>query len=72
MATHHRGAGQPFDRDPTPQEQDTDILSDHHHKDMDNFMNMKHENHTTLKALSRDLDDLHTELRLLEVSLQKP
>ena len=37
MATHHWGAGQPSDRDPTPHEQSTDIPSDHHHEDMDNF-----------------------------------
>ena len=58
MATHPRGAGQPLDRDPTPQEQGTDILNDYHHKDMDNFENVGYETHTTLKALSIDLDDL--------------
>ena len=26
---------------------------------MDNFENVEHENHTTLKALTRNLDDLH-------------
>ena len=57
MATHHRGAGQPSDRDPTLPEQDTDIPSDHL-KDIDNFENVEHENHTTLKALTRNLDDL--------------
>ena len=58
MATHHRGTGQPLDRDPTPHEQGNDILSDYHHEDMDNFENVEHENDTTLKALTRDLDDL--------------
>ena len=58
MATHHGGAGQPLDRDPTPQEQGTDIPNDYHHEDMDNFKNVEHETHTTLKALTRDLDDL--------------
>ena len=58
MATHHRGAGQPLDRDPTPQEQGTDVLNDYHHENMDNFENVEHETHTTLKALTRDLDDL--------------
>ena len=58
MATHCGGAGQPFDRDPPPYGQGTDILSDHHHEDMDNFQNVKHETHSTLKALTRDLDDL--------------
>ena len=37
MATPHGGAGQPLDRDPTPHEQGTDILSNYHHEDMDNF-----------------------------------
>ena len=46
MATHHRDAGQPLDKDITLYEQDTYILSDYHHKDMDNFENMEHENHT--------------------------
>ena len=58
MATHHRGKGQPLDRDTTQHGQDTDILSDYHHEDMDNFENVEYENHTTLKALTRDLDDL--------------
>ena len=40
MATHHRDAGQPLVRDPTPHEQGTDILSDYHHEDMDNFENV--------------------------------
>ena len=57
MATHHRGAGQPSDRDPNLPEQDTDTPSDHL-EDIDNFENVKHENHTTLKALTRNLDDL--------------
>ena len=58
MATCHRGAGQPLDKDTTPHEQGTDILSDYHHEDMDNLRNVEHQNHTTLKALTRDLDDL--------------
>ena len=58
MATHHRGTGQPLDRDPTPHAQGTDIPSDYHHEDTYNFENVEHENHTTLKALSWDLDDL--------------
>ena len=52
MVSHHRGAGQPFDRDPTPHEQGTDIPSDPHHEDMDNFENVEHETHTTLKVLT--------------------
>ena len=57
MATHNGGAGQPLDRDPNLHEQGTGIPSDHL-EDMDNFENVEHENHTTLKALARNLDDL--------------
>ena len=52
MATYHRGAGQPLDRDITPHEQDIDIPNDYHHENMDNFENVEQENHTTLKALT--------------------
>ena len=58
MATHHRGAGEPMGRDSTPHEHSTDALSDYNHEDMDNFKNVEQENHTTLKALTRNLDDL--------------
>ena len=57
MATCHRGTGQPSDRDPNLPEQGTDIPNDHL-EDMDNFENVEQENHTTLKALTRNLDDL--------------
>ena len=57
MSTHHGFAGQPLGRDPNLPEQGTDILSDHL-EDMDNFENVEHENHTTLKVLTRNLDDL--------------
>ena len=56
-STGHRGAGQPLDRDPNLPEQGTDILSNHL-EDTDNFGNVDHENLTTLKALTRNLDDL--------------
>ena len=58
MATLYRGTGQPLDKNPTPQEQGTDILNDYHHEDMDSFKNVEHETCTTLKALTRDIDDL--------------
>ena len=58
MATCHRGAVEPLDRDSVPHEHGTDAPSDYNHEDMDNFANVEHENHTTLKALIRDLDDL--------------
>ena len=57
MATHHGGAGQPSGRDPNLPEQGTDIPNNHL-EDMDNFENVEQENHTTLKALTRNLDDL--------------
>ena len=57
MATHHRGAGQPSDRDPNLPEQDANIPSDHL-EDIDNFENVEHKNHTTLKPLTRNLDNL--------------
>ena len=57
MATYLGGAGHPSDRDPNLPEQDTDIPSDHL-EDIDNFENVEHESHTTLKALTRNLDNL--------------
>ena len=58
MGTHHRDTGQSLDRDPIPHEQGTHALSDYNHEDMENFENVEHENHITLKALPRNLDDL--------------
>ena len=46
MATHHRGTGQPLERDPNPQEQDTDTPDDYLHEDLDGFENVENENHT--------------------------
>ena len=60
------GAGLPLDRNPTPHEQGTDILSNHPHEDMYNFKNVEHENHTTLKALARDLDELQHRVETTE------
>ena len=37
---------------PCPQEQDNDIPTENYEKDMDNFENVEHENHTTLKTLT--------------------
>ena len=48
----------PWRRTLTPHEQDNDIPKEYHHEDMDNFENVKHENHTTLKTLTRELDNL--------------
>ena len=41
MATHHRSAGQPSDRDLNLPEQGIDTPSDHL-EDMDNFENVEH------------------------------
>ena len=57
MATHHGGAGHPSHRDPNLPEQDTNIPSNHL-EDIDNFKNVEYENHTTMKALTRNLNDL--------------
>ena len=59
MATHHRDAGQPLDRDTAQHWQDTDIPNNHHHEDMYNFEKTEQENHTNLVTLTQDLDDLH-------------
>ena len=58
MATHHRGTGQPFDRDTALHGKDTDIPNDYRHEDMDNFENTEQENHTNLTTLAQELDDL--------------
>ena len=60
MSTHHRGSGQPLDRDATPTGKDTDvnILHNYHHEDKDDFENIEQENNANLAALTRELDDL--------------
>ena len=50
--------GKPLDRDPTPHEHGTDAPGNYNREDMDNFKNVEHENHTTLRPLTRNLDDL--------------
>ena len=65
MATCHGGAGQPSDRDPTLPTQGTDIPSNHL-EDMDNFENVEQENYTTMKALTRNLDDLQHQVGTAE------
>ena len=52
MATCHGGTGQPLEENPVPHEQDNDIPTKHHDEDIDNFENVEHESHTTLKALT--------------------
>ena len=58
MATCHGGTGQPLGEASAPHEQDTNIPIEHHHEDMDNFENVEHENHTTMKTLTREFDNL--------------
>ena len=60
MATHHGGSGQPLDRDATMtgKDIDVDIPEDFHHEDRDDFENIEQENHASLAALTRELDDL--------------
>ena len=58
MATHHGGAVEPLDKDSSPHEHGTATPSNYNHEDMDKFKNVEQENHTILKALIRNLDDL--------------
>ena len=71
MATCHRGTEQPLDRDTTAHGHDTDIHSNYHHDEKDNFENVEHENHTTLKTLTRDLDDLWHRVETAEGQLME-
>ena len=43
---------------PTPLEQDPDTPGKYHHRDIDNFENVEHETHTTLKTLTREINHL--------------
>ena len=45
-------------KEPLPYQQDPDTPSEYHHGDIDNFEYMEHENHTTLRTLTRELDHL--------------
>ena len=56
MATHHGGTGQPPERIPISHEQDPNTPSKYHHEEMDNFENVEHETHTTLKILTGEID----------------
>ena len=60
MAAHHRGSGQPLERDVTLTGMDTDvnIPHDYQHEGMNDFENIEQENHTNLAASTRKLDDL--------------
>ena len=60
MASCHGGSGQLLDRDATMTRKDfgADIPQHFHHEDTDDFENVGHENHTSLAANTRELDDL--------------
>ena len=56
MATCHGGTAQPLERDPNPQEQDTDTPDDYQHEDFEDFENVENGNHTQLNDLTKALD----------------
>ena len=49
MASHHRGTGQPLEKNLYPQDQDIDIPSNYQHGDIDDFENVENEYHTQLE-----------------------
>ena len=66
MSSHHGGSGQPLDRDidvtrEAHESADTDIenTQDFHPVETDHFEDLKHNNPEKLKALIREVDDLH-------------
>ena len=46
MDTCNGDTGQCLERNPNPQEQDTDTLDDYQHEDFDDSENVENENHT--------------------------
>ena len=65
MATHHGCLGQHLDRDATMTRKDieVDILQGFHHEDTDDFENVGHESHTSIAAITREMDDLHHQVQ---------
>ena len=61
MATHHRGAGQPLDRDDTPHGKDTEAHIPHGYdpENTGDIGTIGQEHHTKLANLTWELDDLH-------------
>ena len=55
-----------MERVPTPHEQDSGTPNKYHHEDIDNFENIEHENHTTLRTLTRELDHLQHRIETAE------
>ena len=70
MAIYHRVTGQP-QKGSLPHEQDPDTQSKYHHEDIDNFENVEHETHTTLKTLTRELDCLQHRFETAEGQLME-
>ena len=58
MATHHRGTGQPLEKDPNHKDQDIDIPNQYQHDNIDDFENAENENHTQLRDLTNEVDHL--------------
>ena len=68
MVTCHGGAGQPLDRDATPNGKDTevDIQNNYHHEDAGDFEPIGQENHANLANLTQELHDLHHRVQARE------
>ena len=60
MVTHHRGMGQPLDRDDTPHGEESEVNTphDYHHEDTVDFETIEQEHHTHLANITWELDDL--------------
>ena len=65
-ATHHRGTGQPLEKDLNPQDQDIDIPIDYQHDNIDDFENVENENHTQLRDLTNKVDHLQHKIDVTE------
>ena len=66
VATHHRGSGNPLDRDivmnreyQTAIHSDVEVTQDFHPIETDHFADLEHNNPARLTAITRELDDLH-------------
>ena len=64
MATHHRGIGQPLEKDPNLQDQDIDISNDCQHEETDDFENVENETHTRLRDLTYEVDHLQHKIEV--------
>ena len=66
MATCHGGTGQPSEKDPNPQDQDIDILSNYQHGYIDGFENVENEYHTQLRDLTNEVEHLQNKVEATE------